>query len=216
MTTEPDKPSPPVEASPPRQFDEYELVSPLGRGAMGRVYVGFDRALDRHVAIKFIGGLIDPTARARFVTEARAVARLQHPQVVTIYRIGEAEGWPYIVSELVRGETLDKLERPVPWRRVVDIGLDLARGLAAAHKSGVLHRDLKPSNAILGEDGTTKLFDFGLAKLIVEGIEFQDTGERKSIDAIEVVNRIANDSASTEVLATISAISAADAIGVTV
>jgi serine/threonine protein kinase/formylglycine-generating enzyme required for sulfatase activity len=220
MTTDPDRPSPLAEQSPPKQFDEYELLSPLGRGAMGRVYVGFDRALDRHVAIKFIRGLVDPTARARFVTEARAVARLQHPQVVTIYRIGEAEGWPYIVSELVRGETLDKLARPVPWRLVLDIGLDLARGLAAAHRSGVLHRDLKPSNAILGEDGTTKLLDFGLAKLIVEGIEFQETGERKSIDVIEVVNRIARgeeeSSQPVEVSATIPAASAPPAVGITV
>ncbi len=220
MSTEANKPPSSADPSPPSKFDEYELISPLGRGAMGRVYVGFDRALDRHVAIKFIGGLVDPTARARFVTEARAVARLQHPQVVTIYRIGEAEGWPYIVSELVRGETLDKLARPLPWKRVLDIGLDLARGLAAAHKSGVLHRDLKPSNAILGDDGTTKLLDFGLAKLIVEGIEYQETGERKTIDVIEVVNRIARGEEAAgepvEVSATIPAAGAPAAVGITV
>jgi eukaryotic-like serine/threonine-protein kinase len=216
MATEPDRPAQVL--TPPREFDEYELVSPLGRGAMGQVYVGLDRALDRHVAIKFIGGMVDPSARARFMTEARAVARLQHPQVVTIYRVGEADGWPYIVSELVRGQTLDKLERPVPWRRVVDIGHDLARGLAAAHKSGVLHRDIKPSNAILGDDGNTKLLDFGLAKLIVEGIEYQDTGERRSIDVSAIVNALAtgDDGGQVAVSATIPAVESPGPGGVTV
>ncbi len=187
MTTSPE--IPPTAWSPPREFDEYQLISPLGRGAMGQVFIALDRGLDRHVAIKFISGLADPVARARFLTEARAVARLQHPQVVTVHRIGEADGRPYIVSELVRGETLDKLERPVPWRRVLDIALDLARGLAAAHKSGVLHRDIKPSNAILGEDGRTKLLDFGLAKLIVEGIEYAETGERRTVDLAGLAGR---------------------------
>ena len=191
MTTIPDTPA--ASWSPPREFDEYQLLSPLGRGAMGQVFVALDRGLDRHVAIKFISGLADPIARARFLTEARAVARLQHPQVVTVHRIGEAEGRPYIVSELVRGETLDKLARPVAWRRALDIALDLARGLAAAHKSGVLHRDIKPSNAILGEDGRTKLLDFGLAKLIVEGIEFAETGERRTVDLAAMATRVAAD-----------------------
>ena len=210
-----------AEWTPPREFDEYQLVSPLGRGAMGEVFVALDRVLDRHVAIKFIGGLADPTARARFLTEARAVARLQHPQVVTIHRIGEADGRPYIVSELVRGETLDKLERPVPWRRVLDIALDLARGLAAAHRSGVLHRDIKPSNAILGEDGTTKLLDFGLAKLIVEGIEFAETGERPTVDLMKRLTPLPATpaaSAGVQVSATIPAPTGDDgpSVGVTV
>ena len=215
MTTIPETPA--QRWSPPGEFDEYTLLSPLGRGAMGEVFVALDRGLDRHVAIKFISGLADPAARARFLTEARAVARLQHPQVVTIHRIGEADGRPYIVSELVRGDTLDKLPRPVPWRRVLDIALDLARGLAAAHKSGVLHRDIKPSNAILGEDGRTKLLDFGLAKLIVEGIEFAETGERRTVDLAELAGRLpADSSAGPAVSATIPAPSgAASPVGMT-
>ncbi|HEU5060357.1 MAG TPA: serine/threonine-protein kinase, partial [Kofleriaceae bacterium] len=210
MTTSPETPALPWK--PPAEFDEYRLLSPLGRGAMGEVFVALDTGLDRHVAIKFIKGLADPVARGRFLTEARAVARLQHPHVVTIHRIGEADGRPYIVSELVRGETLDKLARPVPWRRLLDIAIDLARGLAAAHRSGVLHRDIKPSNAILGEDGRTKLLDFGLAKLIVEGIEFAETGERRTIDLGGLVERLAADPASggPEVSATIPARSSSE------
>ena len=152
--------------APPGEFEEYVILRALGRGAMGQVFLARDRLLDRQVAIKFVLRFDDPVGRARFLREARAVARLQHPNVVTVHRVGEIDGCPYIVSEFVAGRTLDQVAAPMPWRDVVAVGLDLARGLAAAHKSGVLHRDIKPSNAVLGEDGTTKLLDFGLAKLV--------------------------------------------------
>ncbi|HLM76642.1 MAG TPA: protein kinase, partial [Polyangiaceae bacterium] len=155
------------EWAPPQQFDEYRLVQPLGHGGMGHVFLAHDTLLDRLVAVKFISG-VEPNAesRERFLIEARAAARLQHPNVAAVYRVGELEGRPYIISEFIRGTTLDKLELPVPsWKRALDLGIALARGLAAAHRSGVLHRDIKPSNAILGEDGVVKLLDFGLAKL---------------------------------------------------
>lgn len=146
---------------------EYRLVRSLGQGAMGRVYVAKDTLLDRLVAIKFLLNFGDDSAaRDRFVVEARAIARLSHPNVVGIYRIGELFGRPYLVSEFVRGETLDKLPKPIPWTRVLEIGIGLSRGLAAAHASGVLHRDIKPQNAILTEAGEVKLLDFGLAKLV--------------------------------------------------
>ena len=151
---------------PPAQVDEVRIVELLGRGGMGEVYLGHDTALDRAVAIKFIAGRPDHASRQRFLVEARAAARLQHPNVVAIYRVGEVDGHPYLISELVRGTSLDRLARPVPSARLLAIGIDLARGLAAAHRRAVLHRDLKPHNAILADDGTAKLLDFGLAKLL--------------------------------------------------
>jgi serine/threonine protein kinase/formylglycine-generating enzyme required for sulfatase activity len=155
--------------SPPDEFDEYRVVRPLGRGTMGQVYLAYDTVLARHVAIKFIATLDpDPAARHRFLVEARAAARLQHPNVVTIHHVGELGEQPYLVSEFINGQTLDRITRPVAWQRALQIGLDLARGLAAAHQEGVLHRDIKPANIILAEDGCAKLLDFGLAKLVEE------------------------------------------------
>ncbi len=156
--------------APPSAFGEYELVRPLGRGGMGVVYLAHDTLLDRHVAIKFITGTVrgtlDDWDHARFFVEARAIARLAHPNVVAVHRAGVVADHPYLVSELVRGQSLAELPRPMPWREVCAIGIDLARGLAAAHRAGVLHRDLKPANAMRGEDGTVKLLDFGLAKVV--------------------------------------------------
>lgn len=152
---------------PPEEFDEFRLLRPLGRGAMGVVYLGHDRLLDRLVAIKFIAAA-QPSVRVRahFFTEARAIARLQHPHVVTVFRVGECDGHPYLVSEFVLGQSLAEIARPLPWRRVLGIGLDLGRGLGAAHRQGVLHRDIKPSNVLMSTGGEIKLLDFGLAELL--------------------------------------------------
>jgi serine/threonine protein kinase/formylglycine-generating enzyme required for sulfatase activity len=154
------------EWEPPKEFDEYRIVRPLGSGGMGRVYLAYDTLLDRSVAMKFIAD-VDPNsdARDRFLIEARAAARLQHPNVAAVYRVGELDGRPYIISEFIRGATLDTLDLPVTWRRALELGVFLARGLAAAHRHGVLHRDIKPGNAIMTDDGEVKLVDFGLAKL---------------------------------------------------
>jgi eukaryotic-like serine/threonine-protein kinase len=151
---------------PPDEFDEFRIVRSLGVGAMGQVYLAHDLVLERPVAVKFVLAARDPQARARILEEARAIARLQHPNVVAIYRVADLDGHPYLVSEYVPGRALHQLERPMPWRRVLDIALDLTRGLAAAHRRGVLHRDVKPANAILDTEGRAKLLDFGLAKLI--------------------------------------------------
>ncbi len=150
--------------TPPLDFDGYRVQGLLGRGGMGAVYLGHDTLLDRPVAIKFIYGA-HVGARDMFLNEARAAGRLQHPNVVSIYRVGETGGQPYIVSEYIRGQSLDRVPRPMPWKRVLDLGIGLSRGLAAAHRRGILHRDLKPSNAIQGPDGEVKLLDFGLAKV---------------------------------------------------
>src|SRR3954462_1125599 len=114
---------------PPDEFEEYRLVRLLGRGALGGGYPARDSLLDRPVAVKFVRAARDPVARARFFDEARAIARLQHPNVVAIFRIAEVAGHPYLVSEYVRGRPLDQLDRPAPSRQVLEIALDLARGL---------------------------------------------------------------------------------------
>src|SRR5262249_36596307 len=98
------------EWSPPDTFEEYRIVQPLGRGAMGQVYLAHDSLLDRPVAVKFVRAAEDPAARARFFDEARAIARLQHPNVVAIYRAAEVAGHPYLVSEYVRGRALDQID----------------------------------------------------------------------------------------------------------
>jgi serine/threonine protein kinase/formylglycine-generating enzyme required for sulfatase activity len=151
----------------PQQFDEYRLVRVLGRGSMGVVFLGHDTVLDRPVAIKFINARdTNPRTRERFVTEARAAARIQHPNVMAIHRIGELEGRLYIISEYVRGQPLSELKGQIPWQEALTIAVGLARGLAAAHRQGVLHRDIKLANVIRSsETGDVKLLDFGLAKL---------------------------------------------------
>ncbi len=150
----------------PRSFDGYRLVRLLGAGGMGQVYLAHDELLDRPVAIKFISALeADPEARRRFLNEARTLARLQHPCVVTVYRAGEVEGRPYIVSEYVDGESLDRVPLPLPFAEVARIGHEVARALAAAHRVGVVHRDIKPANLMRTRDGAVKVLDFGVACL---------------------------------------------------
>ena len=177
-----DSPAPAPSSSdgwqPPREFDEYRLVRPLGRGRTGRVYLAHDTLLDRAVAVKFIPAL-DEQSLPRFLVEARAAARLQHPNVATLYRVGQFENLPYLVSEYIRGTNLERLPKPLPSERVLAIGIGLARGLAAAHRRGVLHRDLKPGNAMLDESGEVKLLDFGLAKLL----DVPSTGHAESAEA---------------------------------
>jgi len=152
---------------PPSSFDEYRLIRLLGRGSMGSVYLAHDDLLDRSVAVKFVGNVApDAEDRERFLVEARAVARIQHPNVMVIYRVGELEGHPFLITEYIRGKSLADLAVPLPWRKVLELGIGLARGLSTAHRMGVLHRDIKLANAVLSEDGEVKLLDFSLAKLI--------------------------------------------------
>ncbi len=152
---------------PPTQFEHFRLLRRLGQGSMGQVFVGHDGLLDRAVAIKFIAAVSpDEGARQRFMREARAIARLIHPNVVMVHSVGQVDGHPYLVTELVRGRSLAQLERPQSGERMLSIAIDLCRGLAAAHRRGVLHRDLKPANAIYSDEGSVKLLDFGLAKLV--------------------------------------------------
>ncbi|MCA9657316.1 MAG: serine/threonine-protein kinase PknK, partial [Myxococcales bacterium] len=153
--------------SPPEEFDEYRLVRPLGRGSMGQVFLAQDRVLDRPVAIKFISSLhASSTERERFLVEARAAARLHHPNIMAIYRVGELEGNPYLVCEYIHGKSLSELELPLSWQQAHKLAIGLARGLANAHRHGVLHRDVKLANVMVDDLGDVKILDFSLAKLI--------------------------------------------------
>ena len=149
-------------ATLPARFHDYRVLRPLGAGAMGQVYLAQDVELDRPVAIKVLS-TPNPARSERMRIEAQAAAAIQHPNVVTIYRVGTLDGRPYIVTEYIPGASLDLIPKPVPWQRALAIGIDLARGLAAAHRHDVLHRDIKPANAIVTESEQTKLIDFGLA-----------------------------------------------------
>jgi eukaryotic-like serine/threonine-protein kinase len=152
----------------PEEFDDYVIGRELGRGVTGRVYLAEDTMLARPVAIKFITNL-DAGARQRFLLEGRAAAQIHHPNVVGIYRVGALDDRPYLVTELVRGVSLAKLTKPVPWQAALDIAIGLARGLAAAHRRNVVHCDLKPGNVMLDPDGVAKIIDFGLARITAEG-----------------------------------------------
>ena len=149
----------------------YEVQSLLGAGGMGEVYRGHDLRLGRDVAIKILPGMCasDPDRLHRFEQEARAAAALNHPNILAIYDVGAAnEAIPYVVSELLEGETLRQClgRGPLPVRKTMDLALQLASGLAAAHDKGIIHRDLKPENLFLTQDGHLKILDFGLAKLV--------------------------------------------------
>ena len=151
------------------RLDSYEIIAPLGAGGMGEVYRARDTSLKRDVAIKVVREYWsrDPDRLRRFELEAQATAALNHPNIVLIFHVGQYNGSPYIVTELLQGETLrDRLRRgPMRLRETCDFAVDMARGLAAAHDAGVVHRDLKPENLFLTKDGRLKILDFGLAKL---------------------------------------------------
>src|SRR5579872_4522142 len=147
----------------------YEIQSSIGAGGMGEVYRAHDARLDRTVAIKVLPASFsaDPDRLQRFSQEARAAAALNHPNILSIFDIGDNQGAPYVVSELLEGETLrDRLRTgPLPIRKAIDYALQTARGLSAAHEKGIVHRDLKPENLFITNDGRVKILDFGLAKL---------------------------------------------------
>ncbi len=151
------------------RLNSYEIVEPLGAGGMGEVYRARDTSLKRDVAVKVVrdSWSRDPDRLRRFELEAQATAALNHPNIVSIFHVGEYKGSPYIVTELLQGETLrDRLRRgPMRLRETCDFAMDMAGGLAAAHDAGVVHRDLKPENLFLTKDGRLKILDFGLAKL---------------------------------------------------
>jgi tetratricopeptide (TPR) repeat protein/TolB-like protein len=158
------------------RFGRYELLSRLGAGGMGEVWRARDNDLHRDVAVKLLPERFaeDTMRLGRFAQEARAASSLNHPNIVTIHDIGQTPDQPYIVMELVEGETLRSTllahgERPLSSRRVLEIGAQIADGLAKAHAAGIVHRDLKPENVMVTSDGFVKILDFGLAKLLPDG-----------------------------------------------
>src|SRR5215467_6264621 len=163
----------------------YEILAPIGAGGMGEVYRAKDPRLGREVAIKVLPATFahDADRLKRFEQEARAAGVLNHPNITAVYDFGSHDGAPYIVTELLEGETLRaRLSTgAIPARKAIDYAVQIARGLAAAHEKGIVHRDLKPENVFLTRDGRVKILDFGLAKLTApEGIN-QTEGETVSL-----------------------------------
>src|SRR5262249_22305897 len=156
--------------APGTQLGPYEITAALGAGGMGEVYRARDTRLERTVAIKVLPEALakDSGRLRRFEQEARTIAALSHPNILGIHDTGTYEGTPYLVSELLEGETLRDtlLGGALPVRRAIEYALGIAHGLAAAHEKGIVHRDLKPENVIITRDGRVKVVDFGLAKLV--------------------------------------------------
>jgi len=162
-------PPPTPEPALGSQLGKYRLLSVLGRGGMGVVYEAEDPILNRRVAIKLLSAALaqDPDARDRFLREARAAAKLNHPNTVAVYDVDGRDGLVWLVLELVRGGSASdflKARGPFNWPEATRVVADACRGLAAAHAAGLVHRDIKPANIMRAVDGTVKLADFGLAK----------------------------------------------------
>jgi hypothetical protein len=159
--------------APGTHLGPYEILAPLGAGGMGEVYRARDTSLGRDVAVKILraGPTHDSDHLRRFRQEAQSAASLNHPNILAIYFVGEHDGAPFIVSELLEGESLRERVRrdPLLLRKCLDYASQIVEGLAVAHEKGIVHRDLKPENIFLTKDGRAKILDFGLAKLLAPG-----------------------------------------------
>src|SRR5215471_14019933 len=148
----------------------YEIISLIGAGGMGEVYRARDQRLGRDVAIKILppSFAADPDRLRRFEQEARAIAALNHPNILGVHDIGEHDGTRFMVCELLEGESLHAVlaRGPLSHRRAIDYSVQVAHGLAAAHSKDIAHRDLKPDNIFITREGRVKILDFGLAKII--------------------------------------------------
>lgn len=154
--------------SPGAKLGRYEIVSPLGAGGMGEVYLAQDTTLDRRVALKVLPETVasDRNRMQRFVQEAKAASALNHPNIITIHEIGTDPGAHFMVTEFIEGDNLrHHLRKPMTLLEAIDIAVQLASALTTAHAAGIIHRDIKPENVMLRQDGIVKVLDFGLAKL---------------------------------------------------
>lgn len=153
----------------PTRIGRFAVLSLLGQGGMGHVYACYDEKLDRKLAVKVLRIELfsdRKNAAQRLMREAQAMARLSHPNIVTVYEAGESEGQVFVAMEFVPGKSLDEwVNEPRPWQEVLSVFLQAGRGLAAAHRVGIVHRDFKPQNAMITEDGVVKVLDFGLARV---------------------------------------------------
>ncbi|MEL7060410.1 MAG: serine/threonine-protein kinase, partial [Acidobacteriota bacterium] len=178
-------------SSIPRQLGRYRVLRRLAAGGMGEVLLGHDDGLDRPVAIKRLrpGSRVGPERRARFRREARLAARLHHPNIVRVYDLLEHGGHDCIVMEFVECTTLRRLLRdgPLDERLVLELALEIARGLAAAHEAGIVHRDLKTENVLVTEDGHPKISDFGVAKRFLADDESDLTAQNGLIGTCRVM-----------------------------
>ena len=159
-----------MELSKGERLGPYEILSLLGAGGMGEVYRARDPRIGREVAIKILASRAGPARLRRFADEARAVGALNHPNILAVYDVSLEGEVPFVVFELLEGETLRQrlANRSAPLRKIVDYATQIARGLAAAHEKGIVHRDLKPENLFVGTAGQVKILDFGLSKLQAE------------------------------------------------
>ena len=161
--------------SPNTTLGHYNIISKIGAGGMGEVYIARDTRLDREVAIKIVLADIanDGDRLQRFEQEARATSALNHPNILTVYDVGTHDGSPYIVAELLEGEELRQRldEGPIPLRKTIDYAHQIISGLSAAHEKGIVHRDLKPENLFITKDDRVKILDFGMAKLRAAKLE---------------------------------------------
>ncbi len=148
----------------------YKIIEKLGEGGMGEVYKAQDTKLDRYVALKFLPAHLTTSEddKSRFVQEAKAASAMNHPNVCTIYDIQELDGQLFIVMEYVDGKTLKDKKDSLSEKQILEIGIQTAEGLAAAHEKGIVHRDIKPENIMIRKDGIVQIMDFGLAKLYKE------------------------------------------------
>jgi len=158
-----------------KRIGKYAITARIGRGGMGMVYRGYDEVLEREVAVKTLTleGSLDEESRRRFHIEAKAAARLQHANIITVYELGEDRGLPFIAMELLPGTDLETLMRsgePLMLQEKLDLVIQVCRGLGYAHDHRIVHRDIKPSNVRVLEDGTVKIMDFGIAKLGGTGV----------------------------------------------
>jgi len=169
-----------VEAQPPQVLGDFELIEEIGRGGMGIVYRAKQRSLGREVAVKLIlqGAQASENDRARFQAEVAAAARLEHPNIVPIYEVGEVEGWQYFGMKLIQGETLAArvAAGPLPEKEAVKLLVAVSRAIEYAHSRGVVHRDLKPANILIDQHGVPHVTDFGLAKHVSASASLTQTG----------------------------------------
>ena len=169
--SEPSDPSTPVSRELTGRIGKYEIKEPIGKGAMGQVYLAHDTVLKRDVALKVMAAQIadDVELKARFLREAQAVAQMMHPNVVTVFDLGShTDGSPYIAMELLKGQDLQKTVRQTPTlslERKVQVIIQVLTGLNHAHQAGIVHRDIKPANIFILQDDTVKIMDFGVARL---------------------------------------------------